>query len=312
MSETVITTRGLTKKYGAFAAVDGLDLSIEAGEVFGILGPNGAGKTTTILMLLGLTEPTAGSVEILGFDPLRQPLAVKRRVGYLPDLVGFYDNLAARENLAYTARLGGMSGAESRVRIAVSLDRVGLATVADRRVATFSRGMRQRLGIAEVLLKDARIAILDEPTSGLDPQATQELLDLIAALRREGMTIVLSSHLLGLVQSICDRVALFHRGRIGIVGKVEDLARRILGGNYVVAVEAEGIDLATVLGGLPGVAAVTQTGNGSARVDADSDVRPEIARRVVGAGGELRNMAIRRVSLDDVYQRYFRDFADAA
>jgi ABC-2 type transport system ATP-binding protein len=312
MSETVIETRGLTKKYGAFAAVDGLDLTVEAGEVFGVLGPNGSGKTTTILMLLGLTEPTSGTVDVLGFDPLRQPLAVKRRVGYLPDSVGFYDTLSARENLAYTARLGGMNSAESRIRIAVALDRVGLAPVADRRVGTFSRGMRQRLGIAEVLMKEARIAILDEPTSGLDPQATQELLELIATLKREGMTIVLSSHLLGLVQSICDRVALFHKGKIGLVGKVDDLAHQVLGGNYVVAVEADGIDLPTVLSGLAGIGAVTPMGNGVTRIDADRDVRPGIARRVVGAGGELRNMAIRRTSLDEVYVRYFEGLAHAA
>jgi len=312
MSETVIETRGLTKKYGAFAAVDGLDLTVNAGEVFGVLGPNGSGKTTTILMLLGLTEPTSGSVDVLGFDPLRQPLAVKRRVGYLPDAVGFYDNMTARENLAYTARLGGMKKGESRVRIAVALDRVGLAAVADRRVGTYSRGMRQRLGIAEVLMKEARIAVLDEPTTGLDPQATQELLELIAELRREGMTIVISSHLLGLVQSICDRVALFHKGRIGLVGKVDDLAHQVLGGNFVVAVEADGVDLAAVLAGLGGVGGVTPTGGGVTRVDADRDVRPEIARRVVAAGGALRNMAIRRSTLDEVYVRYFEGLANAA
>jgi ABC-2 type transport system ATP-binding protein len=312
MSDTVINARGLTKHYGRFAAVTELDLSIEAGEVFGVLGPNGSGKTTTILMLLGLTEPTAGSVDILGFDPLRQPLAVKRRVGYLPDAVGFYDNLSARENLAYTARLAGINSADSRIRIAAALDRVGLGAVAGRRVGTFSRGMRQRLGIAEVLMKDCRIAILDEPTSGLDPQATQELLELIVALKREGMTILLSSHLLGLVQSICDRVALFNKGRIGLIGRVPDLARQVLGGDYVVEVEAEAVDLAAVLAGLPGVGKVTAKGAGITRVDADRDVRPEIAARVVRAGGALRNMAINHASLDEVYVRYFEGLAHAA
>jgi ABC-2 type transport system ATP-binding protein len=312
MSGAVITTRGLTKRYGAYTAVSDLDLSVEGGEVFGVLGPNGSGKTTTILMLLGLTEPTAGTVDILGFDPLRQPLAVKRRVGYLPDSVGFYDSLSARENLAYTARLAGLGQIEGHARIAAALDRVGLGQVADRRVGTFSRGMRQRLGIAEVLMKDCRIAILDEPTSGLDPQATQELLQLIGELKGEGMTILLSSHLLGLVQSICDRVALFNKGRIGLVGRVNDLARQVLGGNYVVEVEAEGVDLASVLAGLPGVGKVTPKGAGVTRVDAERDIRPEIAERVVGAGGALRNMAIDRASLDEVYVRYFEDLANAA
>ena len=140
----VIEASGLVKRYKTATAVDGIDLTIEKGEVFGLLGPNGSGKTTTILLLLGLTEPTAGSVRVLGLDPLRQPLAVKRRVGYLPDQVGFYDHLSARENLLYTARLAGLATPEATTRIDGALERVRLIDVADRRVATFSRGMRQR------------------------------------------------------------------------------------------------------------------------------------------------------------------------
>ncbi len=311
MSTIVIETAGLTKRYGKATAVNGLDLSVEKGEVFGLLGPNGSGKTTTILMLLGLTEPSGGSVKVLGHDPFRQPLEVKRHVGYLPDQVGFYDNLSARENLAYTARLAGIEHADSTKRFDEALARVSLTAVADRRVGTYSHGMRQRLGLAELLVKQAEVAILDEPTNGLDPQATQELLELIGELRMEGMTILLSSHLLSLVQSICDRVALFRKGRIGLVGRVDELARNVLGGAYAVEVEAEGVDLAAALSGLEGVGAVSKVGAVTTRVDADRDVRPEIARRVVSAGGELRNMAIRRASLDEVYVRYFEE-ADAA
>jgi ABC-2 type transport system ATP-binding protein len=316
MSETVIEATGLTKRYGRTVAVDHLDLTVNKGEVFGVLGPNGSGKTTTILMLLGLTEPTEGNVRVLGFDPLRQPLEVKRRVGYLPDLVGFYDLLTARENLAYTARLAGKTSAETAGPINDALARVGLSDVADRRVGTYSHGMRQRLGLAEVLVKRAEIAILDEPTNGLDPQATQELLTLITELRNDGMTILLSSHLLGLVQTICDRVALFRQGRVGLVGKVPDLALKVLGGTYIVEVEADGIDLAATLAGLEGIGSVTDSGAGVSRVDADRDLRPDIARRIVDAGGALRNMAIRRASLDEVYVRYFeksqQEMADAA
>ena len=315
MSAPVIEAVGLTKRYGRSVAVDSLDLSVEAGEVFGVLGPNGSGKTTTILMLLGLTEPSGGSVRVLGYDPLRQPLAVKRRVGYLPDSVGFYDHLSARENLAYTARLADIPAAESAGRIEAALARVGLTDVADRRTATFSHGMRQRLGLAEVLMKQAEIAILDEPTNGLDPQATADLLTLIGELSREGMTIVLSSHLLGLVESICDRVALFRKGRVGLVGKVGELASQVLGGAYVVEVEAENVDLAQALSGLEGVRGIGAPAAGVVRIDADRDVRPEIAKRVVGASGALRNMAIRRAGLDEVYGRYFAqsgEVADAA
>ena len=143
--ETVIAARDLSKRYGKTSVVDAINFDIAKGEVFGLLGPNGAGKTTTILMMLGLTEISGGRVSVLGFDPARQPLQVKRRVGYLPDAVGFYDHLTAVENLAYAAKLMGLSMAERSRRIAAALTRVRLLDVADKRVATFSRGMRQRL-----------------------------------------------------------------------------------------------------------------------------------------------------------------------
>jgi ABC-2 type transport system ATP-binding protein len=307
MSKPVIEAEGLTKRYGRVAAVDGVDLSVNEGEVFGVLGPNGSGKTTTILMLLGLTEPSGGSVRVVGFDPMRQPLEVKRRVGYLPDQVGFYDFLSARENLAYTTRLAGISKEEGGGRIAAALTRVGLGEVADRRVATFSHGMRQRLGLAELLVKQPSVAILDEPTNGLDPTATNELLALVGELRRDGMTILLSSHLLSLVQSVCDRVALFRKGRVGLVGGVDDLARRVLGSAFIVEVEAEGGDLAACLSDVPGIVSVTSLGPGRSRVNATEDVRPEIARRVVGSGARLANMALSRASLDQIYTRYFEE-----
>ncbi len=309
---SVIETRGLTKRYGRFVAVDHIDLEIGKGEVFGLLGPNGSGKTTTILLLLGLTEPSEGSVRVNGLDPLRQPLAVKSSVGYLPDQVGFYDNLSARENLAYSARLMGLESAEAAKRIGDALARVRLEDVADKRVGAYSRGMRQRLGLAEVIMKRAEIAILDEPTGGLDPQSTQELLDLIETLAGEGMTIVLSSHLLAMVQTVCHRVALFNRGKIGLVGKVSDLTANVLGGTHVVEVEAEGVDLAAALTKAPHITGVEKRGDTSWRVDADSDVRPEIARRVVEAGGQLRNMSLRHTTLDEVYVRFFEQEAKHA
>ena len=238
--DNVIQAENLTKRYNGTAVVNGISFSVARGEIFGLLGPNGAGKTTTILMLLGLSDITAGQARVLGHDPQREPLQVKRRVGYLPDQVGFYDNLTAADNLRYTARLIGLDHAEREERIASSLAHVGLAEVANKRVATFSRGMRQRVGLAEILMKDAEIAILDEPTSGLDPQATLELLEIIRALKHRGVTVLLSSHLLERVQSICDRVALFSEGKIVLLGTVPELGRQVLGGGYHVEVEAEG------------------------------------------------------------------------
>src|ERR1700704_6440466 len=264
MADNVIEARGLLKLYGAQRAVDAIDLDIRRGEIFGLLGPNGAGKTTTILMMLGLTEISGGTVEVLGFDPVREPLAVKRRVGYLPDAVGFYDGMTATENLSYTARLMGFSRELRRTRIADALARVRLGDVADKRVATFSRGMRQRLGLAELIMKGAEIAILDEPTSGLDPQSTHEFLDMIGDLKRAGVTTLITSHLLDQVQRLCDRVALFQGGRILMMGTVPELAREVLGAGFVVDVEATaapGQDLVPRLSAIAGVKSVERTGD---------------------------------------------------
>ena len=308
MSEPIITARGLTKRYGEAVVVDALDFDINKGEIFGLLGPNGAGKTTTILMMLGLTEVSAGSVTVAGHDPVRQPLEVKRRVGYLPDLVGFYDHMTAVENLTYTARLMGIGRDVREMRIAEALGRVRLSDVANKTVATFSRGMRQRLGLAELIMKRAEIAILDEPTSGLDPQSTHEFLDMIGALKREGVTILITSHLLDQVQRLCDRVALFRGGNILVMGTVPDLARQVLGAGFVVDVEAAaapGKELATRLGAIAGVLNVRQTAESTYRLTADHDVRAEAARAVVAADGALTRLSVDNPSLDAIYTRFF-------
>jgi ABC-2 type transport system ATP-binding protein len=311
MSTPLVLAEALTKRYGATLAVDRLDLSIEQGEVFGLLGPNGAGKTTTILMLLGLTEPTSGKARVAGFDPLRQPLEVKRRTGYMPDQLGFYDDLSGAANLRYIARLMGLSSHVAEPRMAKALERVRLTDAAEKRVKTYSRGMRQRLAIAEILMKRASLAILDEPTSGLDPQSTREFLDLIRSLKHDGVTIMLSSHLLDQVQSICDRVALFSRGKIGLMGKVSDLLSEVLGGSHVIRVEAEGQGLVEAVAKVPGVTRVSRE-DGQLVVEAKGDLRAEIARAVVEAGGGLTMIAAGHASLADVYARYFEEMRDAA
>ena len=312
MSTPIVEAKALTKCYGALTAVDQLDLSIGKGEVFGLLGPNGAGKTTTILMILGLTEPTSGSISTAGFDPLRQPLEVKRRAGYLPDTVGFYDHMTGRDNLRFTARLGGLARGEIERTINEAFERVHLTNWADQPVKTYSRGMRQRLGIAEILMRRVEIAILDEPTSGLDPQTTREFLDLIRSLKGEGMTVVLSSHLLDMVQSICDRVALFSNGKVGLIGRVDDLMHNVLGGSYVLDLEADGDRVAERLESVPNVRRVTAVSPGRFRVDTAADIRSSIARALVQSGAELRSLSIARASLEDVYTRHFQEVRHAA
>jgi ABC-2 type transport system ATP-binding protein len=312
MSDVVIEAQDLTKRYGRVPAVDGISFTVGRGEIFGLLGPNGAGKTTTILMMLGLTDVSGGSVRVMGYDPARQPLQVKRRVGYLPDTVGFYDHMTARDNLRYTAALIGIAPSESDRRIADALDRVGLADVGQKQVGAFSRGMKQRLGLAEILMKDAAIAILDEPTSGLDPQATAELLEMIRSLKRDGVAVLISSHLLERVQSVCDRVALFSAGRIALIGSVPELARQVLGGGYHVEVEADGVDLADRLSAVPGVRAIETVGPGRFRMLSEGDVRPQAAAAVVNAGGALRRLSIEEPSLDAIYNRYFQNIQQGA
>jgi ABC-2 type transport system ATP-binding protein len=307
MNPNVISARGLLKVYGTQRAVDGIDLDIRRGEIFGLLGPNGAGKTTTILMMLGLTDISGGTVEVLGFNPVREPLEVKRRVGYLPDAVGFYDHLTARENLAYTARLLDIPRRQIDGRIIEAMERVKLVDVVDKRVATYSRGMRQRLGIAEIVMKKAEVAILDEPTSGLDPHATFELLEMIRGLKRADVAVLLSSHLLDRVQSVCDRVALFNKGRIALMGSVVELANQVLGAGHPLLVEAAQIDVGAAVKPIEGVQTVTREGDGTWRIVADRDVRAEVARRIVSGGGSLVRLADLQPSLEEVYTRYFQE-----
>lgn len=308
MSTAVIEAKGLTKRYGTAIAVDDVSFTVAPGEVFGLLGPNGAGKTTTILMLLGLSEITAGEARVSGHDPMREPLAVKRLVGYLPDTVGFYDNMTAAENLHYTARLMGIARRIRKDRIAAAVDRVGLSDVMEKKVATFSRGMRQRLGLAEIIMKDARIAILDEPTNGLDPQASLELLDLIRVLKAHGISILLSSHLLDRVQNVCDRVALFNEGRIVLMGTIAELGRHVLGGGFAVELEADGGDsLVKRLSALAGVRSIETTAPGRFRVVCDRDLRAEAAAAAVAAGYRLKRLSLDQPSLEVIYTRYFQN-----
>lgn len=297
----------LKKCYADTTAVDGLSLRIERGEVFGLLGPNGAGKTTTILMLLGLTEPTSGRALVTGLDPVRDPLLVKSRVGYLPDEVGFYDELTARENLGYTAALNRLPRDVAEERIERALDDVGLLADANRRVGGFSRGMRQRLGVADALLKQPSVLILDEPTVNIDPEGVRELLLLVERLRSEhGVTVLLSSHLLHQVQQVCDRIGIFVRGRLRACGTIDELATDI-DDRWVFSVGVTGLDdVGAVLRAIPGVRTMNRA-EGRWLVQADRDLRTDIHEAVVRAGGRFTHLSREGADLDAIYHRYFQD-----
>jgi ABC-2 type transport system ATP-binding protein len=306
MMSSAIRTVGLTKSYEDNVVVDSLDLDIEAGEVFGLLGPNGAGKTTTILMLLGLTEPTSGSLEVLGLDPRRSPLEVKRNVGYLPDAVGFYDDLTGRQNLRFTARLNQLKDPDEHIEIA--LGQVGLAAAADQPAGEYSRGMKQRLGLADALIKDPTILILDEPTTAIDPEGVADILELIRSLAVDrGVTVLLSSHLLNQVQAVCDRVAIFVAGSVVALGAPHDLAAEQVGQARVefrFASEASrGREVLEDAGPVTDVRHGRVPGSWVATLDAAS--LPATVARLVAAGVEVAG--VRRVDedLDAIYRRYF-------
>lgn len=227
MSRYVIELTGLTKRYGNFTAVDHLDLSIRKGEIFGLLGPNGAGKSTTILMMLGLTDPTEGKVEVCGINSTIYPIEVKKKVGYLPEDVGFYDDMTGIENLIYTAQLNGMPRKPAEEAAGELLEKVGLSENLHKKTGKYSRGMRQRLGLADVLIKHPEVIILDEPTSGIDPAGVQEFMDLIHRLSREqGLTVLFSSHHLNQVQQVCDRVGIFGSGKLLDVIEITEIDQR--------------------------------------------------------------------------------------
>ena len=280
--------------------------------MFGLLGPNGAGKTTTVLMLLGLTEPTAGEARVVGVNPMHDPLEVKRHVGYMPDSVGFYDGMSGRRNLAYTGRLNRIPGAAAAQRIDDLLDQVGLADFADRAVETYSRGMRQRLGIADALLKDPSVLILDEPTASLDPEGVAELLALIDRIAAERqIAVLLSSHLLDQVQSICHRVGIFYKGRLIADGTVRELAGEGARTEDVVEVGAltaggqtVSIDqVRTALLGVAGVASVAADPQdlGIAIVTGRPGIAADLVPALTAAGLRLDHLRTREERLDSIY-----------
>ena len=308
----LIEARGLTKAYGDRVAVDGIDLSIAAGEIFGLLGPNGAGKTTTILMILGLTEPTSGKVRVGGLDPARTPLAVKRQVGYLPDAVGFYEDMTGRQNLRYTAALNEIPGSEVEDRIDQLLEDVGLVDAADLPVGAYSRGMKQRLGVADALLKDPRVVILDEPTASIDPQGVTEMQELIRKLAlRDQRAVLLASHLLHQVQQVCDRIAIFVEGRIVAEGTATELGAKLADGHSRFELKLDA-PRPRVLGALDDalgsdVVEAVEVSAGQWQITLPSTDAHRLLPALVKAEVEVRELRDLNADLDQIYHRYFTE-----
>lgn len=304
MKNLAIKTVNLTKKYGDFTAVKNLNLEIYEGEFFCLLGPNGAGKTTTFLMLLGLTRPTYGSAWIYGHDVTKNPLEAKKRVGFVPEVPGLYDDLTARENLVFTAELNGVPKGIREKRIMDLLEKVDLKEWADVKVGKFSRGMKQRLAIADALIKEPKVLILDEPTAGIDPKGSEEILSLLETLsKNEGITILMSSHLLHYVERYGDRIAIMSRGEIVAMGEPSSLIK----GESVIELNLKEIDnlLISELGGIKGVKEVRREGN-KIIVIAGKDIRKEIFEVISRRGDKVSGVSF-APSLEKIYAKYFKE-----
>lgn len=313
MKDPIIQLTGLTKNYGKVTAVDKLDLHIYRGEIFGLLGPNGAGKTTSILMMLGLTEPTAGTAHVCGHNATRNPIAVKRKVGYLPDNVGFYPDMTALENLCFIAQLNGLTESYAQAAAKDMLHVVGLEREMHKKTGAFSRGMKQRLGLAEVLIKAPEVAILDEPTLGIDPKGVDEFLELIKKLSREhNLTVLLSSHHLHQVQRVCDRVGIFVGGKLLVEGSIESLAQNLQqqkGVSTVITLEQPPGDSAKIeqaLHVLPGIRKLAITGR-SIELISDNDATAAAVRILVNNGADIVSVNRNDYQLDDIYNTYFEN-----
>ncbi len=313
MQDPIIELEGLTKCYGSVKAVDNLSLKIGRGEIFGLLGPNGAGKTTAILMMLGLSEPDAGSARVCGVNATSNPIAVKRKVGYMPDSVGFYDGMTAFENLVYIGRLNGIPEREIAARARQTMETVGLGDELHKKTSAYSRGMKQRLGLADVLIREPEVIILDEPTLGIDPSGIKEFLALIRQLsRQQGLTVLLSSHHLHQVQQVCDRVSIFVAGKLLVEGDMKTLSRNLFGEeSYVVQITVRDLPPgftahAEELAKLENVTNVTVEEQ-SIEVSCSDDVTPDVVRFLVHKGVNITGVHRKEFGLDEIYHRYFEN-----
>ena len=294
-----LEAEGLVKEFRGVRAVDGLTLRVKSGEVYGFLGPNGAGKTTTLRMLLGLARPDEGRALVRGVDPLEDPVAAHARLGFLPETLSLYRTLTGRQTLRFFAEVKGVAPEQADEMLA----RVGLADAAHKRVGEYSRGMTQRVGLAQALLGDPDVLVLDEPTAGLDPLAHRQVKDLLRDLNRRGVTILFSSHLLGEVQELADRVAILRRGRLVAEDSVDDLRRRLaLTGGLVLTLAHPSPAVLEAVQALPGVESARLEGSRLV-VGCAPSLRFDVAKRADEAGGGVQDMQTQEASLEDVFVR---------
>lgn len=293
----MIRTESLTKVYSNVRAVDSIDINIGKGEICGFVGPNGAGKTTTIGMLVGLIEPTGGKCFIKDIEVTRNPLQVKRMIGYLPEGVGFYANLSARQNLRYLSRFYGMNDVEANARIGGLLEYVGLANV-DKPTGAFSRGMRQRLGLARALLNDPEVIFLDEPTNGLDPEGVIQFRKIIKEQAAKGKTIFFSSHILDEVQHVCNTICIISKGRIMAQGTLDEVRKKMRKDERMTI-------KIKVIGTMPKLSdprIMDATYNdGTATLHVQSDIVNEVASELMKSGVRIREIKVEEESLEDIF-----------
>lgn len=313
MENSIIELNGLTKYYGSVKAVDNLSLKISRGEIFGLLGPNGAGKTTTILMMLGLSEPSEGQAVVCGINATRNPIAVRCKAGYLPDSAGFYDNMSALDNLMYIGRLNGIPEKKILSRARETMEMVGLGAQMHKKTGAYSRGMKQRLGLADLLIREPEVMILDEPTLGIDPSGIREFLQLIRHLSREqSITVILSSHHLHQMQQICDRVGIFVEGKMLAEGNIETLSGQLFGkDSFIVQVSVREPLLAPAeleqqlrkTGSVNSIKIDTNT----IELSCSEDITPEIVRFFVQNGYNITGVHKKEYGLDEIYHRFFEN-----
>ena len=300
----MIRTENLTKIYNGKAAVDGLDLEVGEGEIFGFLGPNGAGKSTTILMLTGMIEPTGGRCLVDGIEVAKDPLKVKEIIGYLPEDVGFYGNMTGEQNLDYFARFYGMDAKARKERIAELLELVHLDGVTQK-AGEYSRGMKQRLGLAQALINDPKVLFLDEPTANLDPEGVREYRELVTHLADEGKTVFVSSHILSEVREVCRTVGLLAKGRLMAQGTLEEVARALApsDGDAVRIV----VETREHLPAIDDPAIISVEGNGNrAVVRAKGDIRDRLAASLFDQGLHVREMRLEEPEIEDVFMAAYR------